>query len=207
MKIPLLLLISVEFISARADEFHDLSAAFGSTLTLAGVHHATTSNPDGSSINFWTPASEGKLATSTSLSNPHMAAADAAGNIYIADKASHAVLIVATNGTIRTFAGTHVGGFNGDGPALATTLQIFSVNGLYALPNGTVYLLDPGNHRIRRVDTNGMMTTIVNDPDPKWASSGRALWVSRDETLIYYTHESTVESRLFGRKSWKPIRP
>ena len=34
-----------------------------------------------------------------------------------------------------------------------------------------------------------MMTTIVNDPDPKWASSGRALWVSRDETLIYYTHE------------------
>ena len=107
--LTLVLSISVEFISVRADEFHDLSAAFVSTRTLAGFHHATTSNPDGSSINFWTPASEGSLATSTSLSNPHMAAADAAGNIYIADKASHAVLIVATNGTIRTFAGTHVG--------------------------------------------------------------------------------------------------
>jgi DNA-binding beta-propeller fold protein YncE len=92
-------------------------------------------------------------------------------------------------GLIHTFAGTHEEGFNGDGPDLATTLQISQPNGLYVLPNGTVYLLDPGNQRIRRVDPNGLMTTIVYDPDPDWRSSGRALWVSPDEQLIYYTEE------------------
>ena len=182
-------LVTLFFGLARGDEFQDLSAAFGTTLTLAGVNHTTTSNPDGTAINFWTPAFEGAPARNVGLSNPHMAGADAYGNIYIADKAGQAVLKITTDGLIHTFAGTHAGGFNGDGPALATNLQILSVNGLFVFPSGVVYLLDPGNHRIRRVDTNGTMTTIVNDPEPNWYPSGRALWVSPDETLIYYTHE------------------
>lgn len=173
----------------RAGEFEVMSAGFGTTLRLMGIHQATTSNPDGSAINFWTPAAEGATANVVPLSNPHMAAADAFGNVYIADKASHAILKITTDGLVHTFAGTHIAGFNGDGPAPATSLQLFSPNGLFVFPNGTVYLLDPGNHRIRRVGTNGMMTTIVNDPEPRWYPSGRALWVSDDEQLIYYTHE------------------
>ena len=172
-----------------SDEFQDLSDSFGATLTLAGIHHATTSNPDGSAINFWSPDFEETPAVTVGLSNPHMAAADAYGNVYIADKASHSVLKITTDGLIHTFAGTHAGGFNGDGPAPATSLQISNVNGLFVFPSGIVYLLDPGNHRIRRVDPNGTMTTIVNDPEPNWYPSGRALWVSQDEKLIYYTHE------------------
>ena len=127
--------------SVRGDEFHDLAASFGTTLGLVGVYHATTSNPDGTAINFWTPASEGAVARTVGLSNPHMAAADAYGNIYIADKAGQAVLKITTNGLIHTYAGTHVGGFNGDGPAPATSLQISNVNGLFVFPNGTAYLL------------------------------------------------------------------
>ena len=172
-----------------ASEFQDLSDSFGATRILAGVHHSTTLDTNGIGINFWEPVSEGALGTLVGLSNPHMAGADAAGNIYIAEKASHSILKLTTDGLIHTFAGTHVAGFNGDGPAPATSLQITSPNGLYVLPNGTVYLLDPGNHRVRRVETNGMMTTIVNDPEPRWYPSGRALWVSPDEQLIYYTHE------------------
>lgn len=170
-------------------EFQDLSDSFGTTLTLAGVHQTTTSNPDGTAINFWTNSSEGAVASTVSLSNPHMAAGDAYGNLYIADKASHAVLKITTNGLIHTFAGTHVAGFNGDGPDVATNLQIFSPNGLFVFPNGTVYLLDPGNQRIRRVDLNGIMTTVVHDTVMNWYPSGRGLWVSPDEQLIYYTHE------------------
>ena len=172
-----------------AGEFSDLSNTFGNTAVLMGVHHTTTTAPDGSGINFWTSDMEGGPATSASLSNPHIAAADAYGNIYVADKASHAILKLTPDGTIHTFAGTHAPGFNGDGPAPATSLQITSPNGLFVFPNGTVYLLDPGNHRIRKVDPQGIMTTIVNDPEPRWYPSGRALWVSPDETLIYYTHE------------------
>lgn len=175
--------------SARADEFQTLSNSFGTTLKLAGVFHVTTSNPDGTASNFWTQASEGAVASNTGLSNPHMAGADAYGNVYIADKANHSVLKITTNGLIHSFAGTHVGGFNGDGPAPATSLQLSNVNGLFVFPNGTVYVLDPGNHRIRRVDPSGVMTTIVNDLTTNWYPSGRALWVSPDEQLIYYTHE------------------
>jgi len=191
MKTTLLVFSLVVLVTqpGRGDEFQVLSDSFGTTRTLAGVKHATTTNPDGTAINFWTPAAEGALASTVGLSNPHIAAADAYGNIYIADKASHSVLKIDTNGLIHTFAGTHEAGFNGDGPDLATHLQIFSPNGLFVFPNGTVYLLDPGNHRIRRVDPSGMMTTIVNDPEPNWYPSGRALWVSPDEQLIYYTHE------------------
>lgn len=187
----LVLLISVAMsgLSVRGEQFQDLADSFGTTRTLAGIHHATTTNPDGTSINFWTPQFEGATATTVGLSNPHIAAADAYGNIYIADKSGQAVLQITTNGLIHTFAGTHVGGFNGDGPAPATSLQLSNVNGLFVFPSGTVYLLDPGNHRIRRVGTDGVMTTIVNDPEPEWYPSGRGLWVSPDEQLIYYTHE------------------
>ncbi|MHA3771233.1 hypothetical protein ACXR0O_06800 [Verrucomicrobiota bacterium sgz303538] len=186
-----ILLISAFCIEAHAqeDEFLNLSNSFGTISTVAGAHQSTTTNPDGTAINFWTPSSEGALARGTALSNPHMAAEDALGNLYIADKASHSILKITPDGRIHTFAGTHTAGFNGDGPAPATTLQIYSPNGLYVFPDGTVYLLDPGNHRIRRVATDGTMTTVVNDPDPQWYPSGRALWVSPDEQLIYYTNE------------------
>lgn len=179
---------------SSADEYTDLVASFGSTLTLTGTLHSDTTNPDGTAINFWNSSYEGASAKTASLSNPHMAMADAYGNIYIADKASHSILKIAADGAIHTFAGTHQPGFNGDGPAPATTLQISQPNGLFALPNGTVYLLDPGNHRIRRVGRDGLMSTVVNDPDPQWASSGRGLWVSPDESVVYYSNEIAPSS-------------
>src|SRR6185295_2460474 len=117
--------------TAQGSEFDDVSAGFGTTLTLIGVKHATTTNPDGTSINFWSSANEGANARFVGLSNPHMAAADAYGNVYIADKASHSILKITKDGLIHTFAGTHEAGFNGDGPDSATDLQINNPNGLF----------------------------------------------------------------------------
>lgn len=175
--------------SAAADEYADLVNAYGTTTTLIGTHQAATNDANGNPINFWQAGYEGGPAVNAPLSNPHMAGADAFGNVYIADKASHSILRISADGNIHTFAGTHVQGFNGDGPAAATSRMIGNPNGLYVFPNGTVYLLDPDNHRIRKVAPNGIMTTVINDPDPRWKGSGRALWVSNDEQLIYYTNE------------------
>lgn len=172
-----------------AGDFQSIAASFGEAVVLAGVHHSTTTNPDGTSINFWSPGFEGVPGKAVGLSNPHMAAADAYGNVFVADKSGHAILKIGRDGIVHTFAGTHIAGFNGDGPAQANSLQISNPNGLYVLPSGVVYLLDPGNHRIRRVGLDGQMTTIVNDTAPDWAPSGRALWVSGDEQLIYYAQE------------------
>jgi hypothetical protein len=194
---------------AFADEFTDLGTSLGTVANLAGKHQIATNDEFGVAFNFWKPAFEGGPASAAELSNPHMSGADAFGNVYIADKAGQAILKITTDGNIHTFAGTHAAGFNGDGPAPATSLQINNPNGLYVFPNGTVYLLDPGNHRIRKVDLNGVMTTVVNDPDPAWYPSGRALWVSPAEDLIYYTHELAVPSPGTGVdgavvKKWTP---
>lgn len=183
----------------RADEYSDLVASFGTVTNVIGFHQATTNNPDGTGINFWTPAFENAPASTVALSGPHIAGADAFGNMYIADKFSHSILKITPDGRVHTFAGTHVAGFNGDGPAPANTLQLSVPNGVFVFPNGVVYLLDPGNRRIRRVGLDGIMTTVVTNPVTEpghaagtgydWYPSGRALWVSPDEQLIYFTNE------------------
>ena len=185
--------------NVQADEYGDLVNSFGGITNVIGMHQTTTNNPDGTGINFWQPAFEGAPASTVALSGPHISAADAYGNLYIADKFSHSILKITPDGRVHTFAGTHVAGFNGDGPAPANTLQLNLPNGLFVFPDGTVYLLDPGNRRIRRVDTAGIMTTIVINPETEpgqapgtgfdWYPSGRALWVSQDQQLIYYTNE------------------
>jgi DNA-binding beta-propeller fold protein YncE len=193
------LLIGALWGVAWSDEFSDLCASLGTTTTLIGVHQTTTTNGDGTGINFWESRFEGAPASAAALSGPHIANADAFGNVYIADKFSHAILKITPDGLIHTFAGTHAAGFNGDGPAPANTLQLDRPNGLFVFPDGTVYLLDPGNRRIRRVGTDGMMTTVVINPVTEpgetagtgfdWYASGRGLWVSPDRQLIYYTNE------------------
>ena len=194
----------------RATEYTDLVSNFSTITNIIGTFHAVVNNPDGTGINFWQfgswPAGyEGAPANAVSLSGPHIANSDAFGNLYIADKFGHAVLKITPDGLVHTFAGTHVAGFNGDGngvgPELATDLQLNLPNGLFVFPNGVVYLLDPGNRRIRRVGLDGKMRTIVINPvtepghesEPAsgwdWYPSGRALWVSPDEQLIYFTNE------------------
>ena len=185
---------------AKADEYVDVVNSFGGVTNVIGMHQNVTNNPDGTGINFWNSAlHEGQPANTVPLSGPHIANADAFGNLYIADKFSHSILKITPDGLVHTFAGTHVAGFNGDGPAPANTLQINLPNGLFVFPSGVVYLLDPGNRRIRRVGLNGMMTTIVTNPVTEpgqtvgtgydWYPSGRGLWVSPDEQTIFYTNE------------------
>lgn len=199
--IPALIILSLLQAAEAAIDFPQFCATFQPiTGYLAGT--GTASNSTVPEQSEWLPSYEGAPATSVNLSNPHIAMADAFGNVYIADKASHSILKITPDGLLHTFAGTHVYPYTGappaytpppdfvaDGPAPATTLNLVACNGLYVLPNGIVYIYDAGNHRIRRVGADGIMTTVVNDPDPHWLPSGRGLWVSPGEDLIYYTQE------------------
>jgi hypothetical protein len=168
---------------ARASDFTNFIHSYGILETVAGSGASRVDD-----VSFWQPAFEGGAATNAALSRPHYAMADRVGNIYIVDKNSHSVLRVDTNGLIQTFAGTHKGGFNGDGPAPATTLQLNAPNGLWVRADGTVYVLDTDNARVRRVSTNGVMSTLFyakKDPDSS-LGGGRCLWVKDDESLAYF---------------------
>src|SRR5207247_1384587 len=142
-------------ISATPSGYSNLLAAYGIIETIAGRGGGRSDV-----TNSWHPDFEGAPATNADLSRPHFAMADDAANIYIADKDSHSILEITSDGTIHTFAGTHVGGFNGDGPAPATSLQLNFPNGEWVRGDGTVYILDTDNGRIRRVDTLAVMTTL-----------------------------------------------
>ena len=150
--------------------------------------------------NYWKPEFEGGPATAASLSRPHYAMADGLGNIFIVDKDSHSVLRVAPDGTIHTHAGTHIGGFNGEGPVAATNLQLNFPNALWVRADGTVYVLDTGNGRVRRIDTNGFAETLFRAKKSGGElDGGRMLWVKEDESLAYFGNETRI-------RKWTPQR-
>jgi hypothetical protein len=181
---------TASFSRAQFSEWDEVRASYGNLLHVAGA--GADQN-----VNSWFAGYEGGNAVTAELSNPHMAMADAAGNIYIADKESHSILKVTPAGTIHTAAGTHTPGFNGDGPALLT--QLSSPNGCFVLADGTFYIVDLDNLRIRRVGTNGELTTVFQETS---VLGGRALWVSPDEQLIYYAGRDTAS--IPSLKKWTP---
>ncbi len=123
----LIVVSTVHASTPGASEWQTLLNSYGVLATVAGNGANGNDNPDS---NDWKVAFENGPAVAADLSNPHMAMGDAFGNIYIADKASHSVLKVGADGIVRTWAGTHAAGFNGDGPGLATALKLNDPNGL-----------------------------------------------------------------------------
>ena len=78
-----------------------------------------------------------------------------------------------TAGNIHAFAGTGTAGFSGDGgPATAAQLSD-EVEGVVADAAGDVYLADGDNHRIRKVDAAGVITTVVGTGVAGYAGDGR----------------------------------
>ncbi|MGA2213331.1 MAG: hypothetical protein ABSH31_08665, partial [Bryobacteraceae bacterium] len=122
-------------------------ACFAATYTIQTV--AGTNN-----------AGDGGSALSAALGQPEGVAVDPAGNIYVADAAANRVRIIASDGTIQTFAGTGVAGFSGDGgPAAAA--QLNQPYGLAFDTDGNLYIADLGNARVRKVSVAGVIETIA----------------------------------------------
>jgi len=109
---------------------------------------------------------------------------DTAGNVFIVDKDSDSVLKVTPDGRIHTAAGTHAGGDGPDSSTIATNVAMNMPNGLWVGVDGAVYVLDTGNGKVRRLDPNGMMTTLLTDSSG--INTGRGLWVKDDASLVYY---------------------
>ena len=105
-------------------------------------------------------AGDGGLATSAALYQPADIAVDNRGNIYIADRILSRIRKVDTNGIITTVAGSVSAGFSGDrGPANLASLN--EPTDIAVDDAGNLYIADMYNQRIRKVDTNGVISTIA----------------------------------------------
>lgn len=166
--------------------FTNLTQSYFLLETVAGAGGVT-----GAGINKWQAGFENGRATNAQLSRPHIAMADKAGNIYIADKDAHGVRRVTPSGIISTVAGTSVLGNGPDTDTPGTQVALNEPNGLWVSGNGLIYILDLQNGKIRRLDSHGMLSTLF--PVPGGISSGRGLWVSDDETVAYVSSGTVVK--------------
>ncbi|MFF5125846.1 hypothetical protein ACFY41_02735 [Streptomyces syringium] len=115
--------------------------------------------------------SDGGPAVATRLHYPGDVAVDDSGNLYIADTSNHRVRKVTPNGIITTVAGDGTAGYISDGgPAIATKLH--TPWGVAVDRNGNLYIADHGNHRVRKVTTNGNITTVAGNGTAGYVSDG-----------------------------------
>ncbi|MEZ6059117.1 MAG: hypothetical protein R3C19_02025 [Planctomycetaceae bacterium] len=96
------------------------------------------------------------------LNGPLAVVVDDDGNVFIADAGNHRVRrIDAVTGIITTVAGTGTGGFGGDNGPATDALLNFPVDLAFA-NDGSLFVSDHENHRIRRIDGDtGIITTAV----------------------------------------------
>ena len=116
---------------------------------------------------------DGVAATSTPLASPHEVAVDGSGNVYIADTDNNRIRKVNSAGIISTFAGSGLRGFSGDGRA-ATAARLAAPQGVAVDASGNVYIADTGNRRMRKVDSQGIITTIAGTGTSGFGGDGGA---------------------------------
>ncbi|MGH7164138.1 MAG: kelch repeat-containing protein [Nitrospiraceae bacterium] len=104
---------------------------------------------------------DGMVATSATLSNPTGVAVGPDGSLYIADREVFRIRKVDPQGLISTLAGTGVEGVSPDG-GLATATPIGHVRGIAVGPDGSVYVADTTNGRVRRVGPDGRLTSVLS---------------------------------------------
>jgi RHS repeat-associated protein len=99
-------------------------------------------------------------ATSANLYSPNGLALGPDGSFYFTDNSR--IRKVSPSGLITTFAGNGAVGYSGDG-GLATSATLDYPSDVAVSPDGSVYISDAPNYRIRRVNPNGIITTVAGN--------------------------------------------
>ena len=148
MKLLTLLMAIVSIILAGCDSDRLPTSGEVTSYTITTIAGSDAASGDGG------PATEAQLTF------PYGVATDADGSFYIADTENHRIRKVDAEGIITTFAGTGEEGFGGDGGP-ATEAKLDWPSGVAIDAAGNIYIADQENERIRKVDTEGIITTFA----------------------------------------------
>ena len=144
---------------------------YGNNRIRAVRTDGTIQTVAGNGDDFSVPTlSDSALATTLSLGNIHALAVDGKSNLFVAENGR--VLRITPDGHYTVSVNqSDTFGFSGDnGPA--TQARVRAVLGLAVDNAGNLYLGDESNYRIRKVDTNGIITTIAGNGSFGFAGEG-----------------------------------
>ncbi len=116
---------------------------------------------------------DGGWAIDARLADPIGVCVDGAGNVYVADTFNQRIRRVDASGVITTVVGDGMKGFSGDGGA-ATAARLADPTGIFVDAAGALYIADKSNHRVRRVDASGSITTVAGDGVKGFSGDGGA---------------------------------
>ena len=102
------------------------------------------------------------LASATHLKQPAGLAIAANGDLIIADQQLNEVLVRLPSGTLRVIAGTGSAGFSGDG-GRAVNARLRGPTAVALGANGTIYVDDQGNNRVRALSPDGRIMTVAGN--------------------------------------------
>jgi sugar lactone lactonase YvrE len=135
----------------------------GANLVAAVANGATTAFAG--SLSAYGEHGDGGPATSASVYHPGGTAADAKGDVFIADSGDNVIREVTAAGVIRKIAGTGLAGLGVAGPfpfpAVLSSLdhsQAVAVNAA-----GDVFIADTYNNRVLKVTPQGLVTAVAGN--------------------------------------------
>jgi uncharacterized protein (TIGR03437 family) len=116
---------------------------------------------------------DGSGALSAMLSHPSSILFDSSGNMFIADSGNNVIRkVIASSGNITTYAGNfNTPGYTGDGGP-ATRAGLMNPVAIAMDAGGNLYIADTSNNVVRKVATNGIITTIAGNGTPGFAGDG-----------------------------------
>lgn len=134
---------------------------------------------------------DGAAATSATLNGPQDVALDTFGNVYIADAANHRIRkITAVTGIVTTIAGNGTPAYSGDGAA-ATSASLYAPIGVAVDAASNVYIVDNGNHCIRKVNAlTGVITTVAGSGVAGFAGDGGLATAAK----LYAPYDVTLDT-------------
>lgn len=131
---------------------------------------------------------EDGFAATASFNRPGGIAGEGNGAYLLADTANAIVRRLSAGGRIATVAGSSEVRGNADGPALSATFG--APMGVARGPDGSFYVADAGNHTLRRIAVDGVVSTLAGSPGDAGFSdgSGSAARFNRPGGVAVDTH-------------------
>jgi sugar lactone lactonase YvrE len=110
--------------------------------------------------------------TTATLNRPEALAIAPDGNLLIANQGTNQILERTSDGALRVIAGTGKAGYSADGVP-ATEAELNTPGGMAVAPDGTIYVADTGNNRVRAISPSGTITTVAGNGQFGIGPSGR----------------------------------